>query len=172
VEHACINLRHFCARGHYVWEFNDGGQQINVRVTSGLACNDIAMMRHSSRPVGTRQSARRERVPERKGWKAVARAGRFGDHGSRATICTTQAEDSLRPHSLWSSTRCDPGFKATKTELLVGETPFRRRGTLSNRRVQILDKSRSRVPCTGQVTAALAIAIAWSTRSVSNSSES
>jgi DNA-binding transcriptional LysR family regulator len=42
-EHACINLRMPTRGGLYVWEFEKGGRELNVRVEGQVVCNNLAL---------------------------------------------------------------------------------------------------------------------------------
>ena len=48
VRHKCINLRLSSTRGHYIWEFEKGGQRPKVRVDGPVAFNAIAMLRQAA----------------------------------------------------------------------------------------------------------------------------
>lgn len=46
--HSCINLRMPTLGGVYVWEFEKGAREINVRVEGQLTANDIAVIRNAA----------------------------------------------------------------------------------------------------------------------------
>jgi DNA-binding transcriptional LysR family regulator len=46
--HTCINMRLATLGGVYVWEFEKGAREVNVRVEGQLTVNDIAVIRQAA----------------------------------------------------------------------------------------------------------------------------